>query len=140
MAASEAEIGFGVIVKKGNADGPPETFTDFGLELTAVDGIGVSRDAVDVTHHQSPNNYRERIPGLNDSKPVNMTLNLVPADIQDIVDEVEGAKANWQIAFPDSSTVTMSGFFTDFTVGSLTVDGKMEATATFTPSGQPVWA
>jgi hypothetical protein len=140
MTATAADIGYGTILKKGNADGPPETFTDFGLEITSVAAPGISRTAIDATHMQSPNSYKEMIYGMLTTKPFNLEFNWVPANTGDIKDAIEGDPGNWQILFPDNATVTFTGAFTDFDVAGLTPDGKMTGSATFTPTGQATWA
>lgn len=139
MTDTAAAIAFDCILKKGNG-GSPEAFTDYGLEVTSIDGVGFTRAAIDATHMQSANGYTEMIFGLKTNKPFTVGVNLIPSSIGAIQTLLEGAKGNWQVLFPDNSSVTFGAGITDFSVGSLTPDGKMTATIGFTPSGKPTWA
>lgn len=139
MAETEASIGYGIILKKGNGAGP-EVFTDFGLELTTVGVPGISRSTQDATHMQSPDGYTELIYGLKTAKPFTVQFNFIPANTQDVIDAIDGDKANWQLLFPDASTCTVAAAITDLDISGLTPDGKMAASATFTPSGKATWA
>jgi hypothetical protein len=44
---------------------------------------------------------------------------------------LEGAAGNWQMLFPDNSTVTFAAGITDFSVGAMTPEGKLSATIGF---------
>lgn len=138
MAATAAAIAYSTILKKGDG-GTPETFTDYGLEVTTIDGLGFSRSAIDATHLQSDNGYSEFIHGIKTAKPFTAECNLVPSTVDNIQTLLEGAKGNWQILFPDNSYVTFAAGITDCTIGGMTPDGKMTMTIGFTPSGKPTW-
>lgn len=139
MAESEADIGYGVALKKETAT--PGTYADFGLEITSTDAPTVSRATQDATHMASPSQATEVIFGLLTAKPFNVEFNWIPANTQDIMDEITGDPANWQMDFGDGTTVVIKCGFTDFTIGGLTPDGKRSGTATLTPkSGIPVWS
>lgn len=138
--ATDADIGSGIILKKGNADGPPETYTDFGLEITSIDAPGMTRDVIDATHMQSPNNHREKILGLMDTPAINFAFNWDPSATDDLVTAIGAGIANWQILFPDASTVTVPGGITAFSMSGLTPEGKMSGSGTFTPTGIATWA
>lgn len=140
MAATEASTGYGIILKAGNGGTPTETFADFGLEITSVGAPGVSRSKQEATHMQSPNGYAEFVYGIKTTKDVAVTFNWVPANTATIVAAIEGGKKNWQIVFPDNTTATVAAAITDLDISGLTPDGKMEATATFGPSGKANWA
>lgn len=137
--ASQASIAYNTILKKGDG-GSPETFTDYGLEVTGVNGIGFSRTAIDATHMQSANGYQEFIFGLKQNKPVTVEINYLPANTGAIQTLLEGAQGNWRVQFPDNSTVTFTAGIQDFALGNMTPDGKMSATVIFQPSGKPTWA
>src|SRR5690349_8568395 len=137
--ASAATIAYGAILKKGDG-ASPEVFTDYGLEVTGINGVGFSRDAVDATHMQSSNGYREYIGGLKTNKPVTVEINWLPAGVGAIQTLLEGAQGNWRIQFADNSSVTFTALITDYAIGNLTPDGKQSATLVFTASGKPTWA
>jgi len=138
---SSARIGYGTILKKGDG-GSPESFTDYGFEINSVDGVGFSREAIDATHMQSASGYREYVGGLKTQSPFTVEVNWVATGtgaIQTLV-EATSPLGNWQILFPDNSSVTFSAMITEFKLGGETPDGKQTATVSFTPSGAPTWA
>ena len=137
--ASAAAIGFNTILKKGDG-GSPEAFTDYGLEVLAVNGVGFTRTAIDATHMQSANGYQEFIFGLKQQKPFTVEVNWLASTVGAIQTLLEGAQGNWQILFPDNSNVTFTAGVQDLAIGSVTPDGKMTATLSFQPSGKPTWA
>jgi predicted secreted protein len=137
--ASAAIIAYNTILKKGDG-ATPEVFTDYGLEITALNGVGFSRTAIDATHMQSANGYAESVFGMKQQKPFTAEINWVPSAAGAIQTLLEGAQGNWQILFPDNSTVTFAAGINDYAVGALTPDGKLTATISFTPSGKPTWA
>lgn len=139
MADTAARVGYGCILKKGNG-GTPETFSDYGLEITSISGVGFTRSSIDATHMQSADGYTEMIHGIKTAKPFTVECNLIVSAVGAIQTILEGAKGNWQILFPDNSSVTFKAAVTDFDLGSETPDGKMTATMQFTPSGKPTWA
>ncbi len=137
MAASNAAIGFGTTLLKGNADGPPETFTSFGVEITAITPAGMSRNAIDVTHTTSPNNVREFLAGLIDSGEFTIEFNLVPAASDVVLTALQEASGSWQILFPNNIAWTYTAFCTGYTL-TTPLDDKMSGSATFKVSGLPV--
>jgi hypothetical protein len=44
-------------------------------------------------------------------------------------------KKNYRITFPDGTTGTVGAIATSYKIGELTVEGKMDFSATFQPSG-----
>jgi len=140
MAETEADIGYGVIAKKGDGGSPTETFADFGLEITDVSGVGATRSAQDASHMQSPDRYTEMVYGLKTSKPFTISFNWIPENTAAIVAVLEGDPGNWQLLFADGTTCTVKAGITDLDISGLTPDGKMAASAVFTPSGKAVWA
>jgi hypothetical protein len=133
-----AIIAYDTILKKETST--PGTYADYGWEITAINGVGFSRTAVGATHMQSANGYDEFIFGLKQQKPFTVEINLVPSGIGALQTIVEGAAGNWQMLFPDNSTVTFAAGITDFSVGAMTPEGKLSATIGFQPSGKPTWA
>jgi hypothetical protein len=141
MAATNAEAAFGVVLKKGGA-AIGDAYTDFGLELDDVTAPGFTREALDATHHQSPNGWGEIIlSAIKRQKPFSASFNWVAANTGAIKTAFEGDLAYWKIEFPDGSSVITKLGITDFSPGeSMTPDGKMTGSAEFTPGGEPTWA
>lgn len=138
MPVTAAGVGYSTILKKETST--PGTYTDYGFEITSLNGVGFSRSSQDATHMQSPDGYTEFVHGIKTAKPVSLEVNWLPSVTGALQTLLEGAKANWQILFPDNSTCTFNAQATDVEIGALTPDGKMTATLTLTPSGKPTWA
>lgn len=141
MAETEAEVAFGVVLKKGGAL-IGDTYTDFGLELTSVTPPGWTREDIDATHHQSPDGWAESIlSAVKKQTSVPIELNWVPSNTGTVKTAFEAtAKVFWKIEFPDGSSLITKAGISEFTPGAMTPDGKMTATATLSPSGEPTWA
>lgn len=141
MAATEASAAFGVVLKKGGA-AVTDAYTDYGLEIIDVGIPGWTREAIDVTHHASPNGWGEMImSGVQRLNPFSVTVNWIPEDTGDLKSEIEGAMCFWKIEFPDSGTtyVAFKAGVTGFEFDGAAPDGKLGATLTLTPSGEPTW-
>ena len=136
MAASNGLIGFGTTLLKGNADGPPETFTALGVEVTNLSAPNMSRNAVDVTHSASPSSTREFIAGLIDSGEFSVDINFIPATSDVVITAIQAARATWQILFPNDIAWTFEAFCTGYNP-TAPLDDKMTASVTFKISGLP---
>jgi hypothetical protein len=140
MAESEAEVAFGVILKKGGAL-IGDAYTDFGLELTSVTVPGWTREAIDVTHHQSPNGWGEiLLSAIKKQTAVSCEFNWTPANTGTIKTAFEADICFWSIEVAGEWSIKTKLGFTGFTPGAMTPDGKMSGTADLTPSGEPTWA
>lgn len=141
MSETQAEIAFGVILKKGGA-AIGDAYSDWGLEITNVTAPGFTRAAIDATHHQSPNGWGEVImSGIKTQKPFTIEFNLIAANVGDVKTELEVASMSyWQVLFPDGSSVKSKLGISDFSPGGAAPDGKLTGSIEFTPSGEPTWA
>lgn len=142
MAETAADAAFGVILKRGGAL-IGDAYTDWGLEITNVTAPGWTREAIDATHHQSPNGWGEIImSGVKRQKPFTVEFNWIASNTGSVKTafEVEDT-VYWSIEFPDGSSVKTKMGISDFSPGDgMTPDGKMTGSAEFTPSGEPTWA
>ncbi len=135
---TEANIGFTTMLH-----------TDYGsgfvimAEVTNLTPPAMARDSVDVTHMQSPNGWREKIPGLKDAGEIGLELNFVPggATFASLMAEMalDGPDAVLprRITFPDGSTFSCNGFLTG-NEPDTPIDDKMALAVTLTVSGEPV--
>jgi len=142
MAETQADVAFGVILKKGGAI-IGDAYTDFGLEITNITAPGWTREAMDASHHQSPNGWGEIImSGLKRQKPFTVEFNWIAENTGAVKTAFEAAALSfWKIEFPDGSSVITKMGVSDFSPGDgMTPDGKMTGSAEFTPSGEPTWA
>lgn len=144
--ATQAMIGHGtrVAILDSNAS-PPDYVTV--AEVTNVTPASLARDAIDVTHVQSPDKWREFIPGLRDAGEVTFEMNFIPKGdgFSQILasfnsDEVQTLRITFPDGTggsPDDATVwIISGFITAFEPDA-PVDDKMSASVTMKLSGKP---
>jgi predicted secreted protein len=139
--ASQAKIGHGALFRIEN-DNSPASFTTIG-EITSITMPSISRDAIDATHSESPNQWREFIAGLKDGGEVSAELNMVPGSAGTTLLMAQLTRSEptaCRIIFPAndyqwSFDAIMTGFESE-----APVDDKMTATVTFKITGQPVLA
>jgi len=139
MAQTKARIGYGVLFKI-ESDASPQAFITVG-EVLNVKPPSLSRDAVDATHTESPNGYREFIPGLKDGGEVSFDINFVPGATgittllaQLGLDTASACKISLPgtPAYDWSFDAILTGFEPD-----APIDDKMTASVTFKVTGQP---
>ena len=144
MAASTANAAFGTLFK----------FTTSGLTtvalVTSVNGFGISATSQDVTHMESPSNFREFIKTVLDGGTVDLSLTYDP-DLTihaNLLDATYGIRANntvgiaptnpymraCTIIMPDGIDFSFNAFVLSFTVDA-PVDGTLTARASFKVSG-----
>ncbi|MFB7031709.1 MULTISPECIES: phage tail tube protein [unclassified Streptomyces] len=111
--------------------------------VTDISGPSRSREAIEVTAHDSPNKYREFIKGLKDGGEVEITLNYDPAAATHKAldaDFEEDDLRDYQVVIlpgdSDEHTWEFSALITDLG-DEYPTEGQMERTATFKISGKP---
>lgn len=137
---TNARIGHGNLFALENQNSPA-TY-DTLAEVTNITPPGRSKDAVEATHTQSPNRYREFISGLKDGGECSIEMNFVPAGTDfDKIDEAfeSDELVNCRITFTDLSVWTFSAIVTGVEPEA-PVDDKMVVSVTFKISGQPTFA
>jgi len=117
----------------------------FGViaNVSDISGPSRSREAIEVTAHDSPNKYREFIKGLKDGGEVEITLNYDPGAATHAAldaDFEEDDLRDYQVVIlpgdADEHTWAFSGLITDLG-DEYPIDDKMERSATFKISGKP---
>lgn len=114
--------------------------------LTAINGIELSVDTIDVTTHQSANYYKEIIPGLIDPGEVSIEGQFDYTDVsgqQAMLADLNSRTARaGVITFPAStgSSWTFQGYITNLKIGDAPIDDKIPFSATIKPTGKPVFA
>lgn len=129
--------GFGTQLKRGDGGGP-EAFTALA-NVTNISGPGLTRETIDVTAHDSPDQWMEHLGGLKDGGEVSVDVNYDPADHDVLVDDFDDdAPRNYQLVFPDVSATTWSfgAILTGFEPEA-PYDDKLAASLTFKVSGKP---
>lgn len=127
-----SEIGYGAdFLREGTSVG----------ELAQIVPPKLSRDAKDVTHFNSPDGYKQYIPGLKDGGEVTFAITdghksaahqAVIADINS--DEI----VNYSIVFADGSTWAFTAFVTGIDP-DLPIDDKIATGVTMKITGKPVF-
>lgn len=133
--ADETDIGFGTLFKKKTG---PGTYTILA-EVVEFEPPETTVDAVEFTHMQSPDRWREYKPGLKDAGETTLTYNLIPgaADDAEIADSIgNNGVEEWQVEYPDGATLDVKGFFTSHQHAT-PMEDRMTGAATFKISGKP---
>ncbi|WP_441280506.1 phage tail tube protein [Tardiphaga sp. 862_B3_N1_1] len=133
---TEARIGYGTLFKVRTSTGP-DVFTTIG-EQTNVTPFGVAVDSVDASHEQSPNQWREFIPGLKDGGECAVELNYVPGGTAEAT--LMGMLATTQVCrvtFPNGAHVDFSAFITEMSAET-PIDDKMALSVTLKVTGEIV--
>ncbi|MBI9042925.1 MAG: hypothetical protein JEZ06_00480 [Anaerolineaceae bacterium] len=137
---------FGTILAYGDGE-TVEEFTKLG-QLKDLDGPDMQRGVIDVTHHQSPNGYVEKLPDLKDGGVVNFDIELDPALATH--DQTTGFMAkfeetgltNFRLVFPVAAVIgywgiAFAGFVKAFKPKA-GVKGSLQASVSIEVSGKPV--
>jgi len=134
--------GKGTLIKRGNGDGPPETFTTVP-GATDITGPEDSREIIDVTSQESAGDYNEKMSGTIDAGNCTFTVFWDPANAVHAAlyaDLTGGAARSYQLYFPDAGhkTCTFEGFVSSFKrTGN--VKGMLTADVVLTITGAPSW-
>lgn len=107
-------------------------------ELTEIGLLDVSVEDLDVTSHDSPNQWREFLGGLKDGGTISGTVRFDPADHGAILDAV-GDNHDIRITLPpdaDSAEVTFPGYVNGLT-GTAPHDNALEAEVSIKVAGEP---
>lgn len=137
---TEADIGYGTLFSTGDG-ASPEVFTTLA-EVTKITPPNMSRDAVEATHMQSPNAWREFIAGLKNGGDVSLELNFVPdgaasaALMAELALSGSAASKNRKITFTDATVFEFAGILTAFEPDA-PIDDRMVAAVTFKVNGEP---
>lgn len=143
---TEAIFAHGTLLQRGDGGTPTENFTTVA-EVTNISGPGLSRDAVDVTSHDSPNKYREFIAGLKDAGEITFDINFIPTNATHSVasgvlkDFQDGTRRNYKLVFPDAGNTEwicpciVTGF-----EPSEPIDDRLTASVTLKVAGSPTLA
>lgn len=117
-------------------------------EVNDITPPSLGRDEIEVTHHQSPNRWREFIKGLKDAGEFSMSINYIPTNsthnastglLADFANDT--TVDTWTLVFPDTALTTWSfpGFMKGF-APKAPIDDKLSADVTMKVTGQPTLA
>jgi len=140
MSASSAFSGYGTAFQLGDGGGTP-TYTTVA-EVITIGGPDFKRPAIDVTHMQSDDGFREFIAGRPMGDTITLDLNWTAGTTQtDLLDNVhQQTLANtirpYRIVFPDQTQSTTVTFANGGTTATATSHGLNTAhPVRFTTSG-----
>lgn len=114
-------------------------------EITSIDGVELSADALEFTSHDSTDRYREFEQGLRDAGEFSVTCIAVPGNAGQAAipthfnTDAAGGRNYMEVAFPDGSGFNLYAVCTAWKPSDAPVDGPMEMTASFKPSGEPIY-
>jgi hypothetical protein len=134
MSATEAEIGYGVLLKMLTSTGP-DVFTTLGRQRDVLPPDGFSVDLVDATHNESTDVTEEVIPGIIRTKSITIEIEYKPLNAA--VQLIQAAKRvlkTFRSVWPDGRYIQWQGYIEDFEPEAPTED-KQIATLTIKRSG-----
>lgn len=141
---SEGMAAYGTLLKIGDGY-TPEVFTAIA-EVNKIGGPGLSLEPIDITHHESPNAWKEKVGGLLDGGEVSMDVNFLPTEFTQAGDSagsllyamINRLVTNFQLVWPDSGATTWEfpALVTKFEPDA-PADGKLGAAITLEISGEP---
>lgn len=142
MADSVAVHAHGTLLKRGDG-ASPEVFATIA-EVMNISGPGTQADAIEVTHQESIESFREYIGGMKDGGEISFELNFLPANATQgtagLFGRV-GEKDNYQLLLPTSPAykLTMAAIVTAYEVNADMAE-QLKASITLKVSGKPVLA
>ena len=101
---TQAKNAQGTLLQRGDG-ATPEVFTTIA-EINNIEGPELEAEEIEVTNHDSPDGYKEFIPGLKDGGSISIEGNFVATDDthqQLIADFESGEVNNYRILLPDST-------------------------------------
>jgi hypothetical protein len=105
--------GLGTLLKRGNGDGPPETFTTIP-KIRMLKGPSQSIAMLPTTALDTTGGYETQIPGLKKGGTVTIELDFMPDDTthQKVLgDFVNKTRRNYELHWPDGVTIwTFAGY------------------------------
>jgi predicted secreted protein len=149
MADSNAHIGFGAQLQKGDGASPENFIAILGIK--SITGPTIKRGAIDVTDMNSPGGFKEYIGGLADGGTVAFTANWLPRDHTQ--NQADGgfmaefdksscdSRSNWRITLPECAGDSegyfeFAGIVTDQSM-TIPLDNVMDFSGTIQVSGRP---
>jgi predicted secreted protein len=111
---SQAIFAKGSQLKAGNGAIPTEVFTTIP-EIRTISGPSMSAEQIDVTSHDTPGGFRDKIQGLKDWGVLTCEMLWVPDNAQHLQlfnDYVAGTVRHYKLTVPDAdqTTLNFSGF------------------------------
>lgn len=138
---TNAIIGHGLVYAIEDSPAGTGTFTNVA-EVIDLTPPNTMTDDVDATHFESPNKFREYIPGLIEPGDCSFRINWIPNDTTGarlMALRTSGEVLQHQVTWPNGVTWTFSAYVKGFEPDT-PIDGRMTATVTCKVSGSVVEA
>ena len=119
--------------------------SDLIPELDNIEMTGSRGEKIDITNHDSADDYREYVLGLLDGGTINISGNFLPANAYQsamlFTDHYARSSKTWVITYPDtgSATITGTGVLESWSIQA-PVAGKLSFSAVIGISGKPTFA
>lgn len=137
MPVTEAQIGMGATFSVGDGmDGGSVTYAKVG-EVTSITSPAITRETVDASHLESPDDFREYIAGLLDTDPATIGFNYKPDAADPLYAAMMQGKGDFRITYPNGVKLDFSGIAQSFKPGDPSTS-TMVGEFTVKPSGKPV--
>jgi predicted secreted protein len=138
--SATAQKAIGTLIKRGNQDGPPETFTAIGRAHN-FQGPNLTTTEIDVTGLDNTTGYKDILMALKDAGQITMEIFFDPGDSGHrgvLHDYDHQTLRNWDLIFPDPGATTWSAacYVKDF-VPKGDTNGALTAQVTLRVSGAP---
>lgn len=131
MAETTADIGHGL--KAGFKNGATYAYL---LEVRSATPPAWSRESVEATHFESPDQYKEFIAGLKETGSAKLSMAWKPAANDTILVEFNKKKTELRILMPSGTVaLDMKGFVENYEPGEMTPGGDLTANITFKVTG-----
>jgi hypothetical protein len=137
---SNAKSATGVLIQRGNADGPPETFTTVG-EIRSVTPPGWSRNKIETTTHNE--GAESNVLGILRQRDAGFRINYVaddPTHEQILDDILNNTRSTWRVLLPSGVSYTGPGYVQRFELVDMPTDAAQEAECNITWAGPVVMA
>jgi hypothetical protein len=132
MAASTAYTAFGTILEWSTTTSGVYAAI---IELTSISGPSITAPVHDVSNHDSPNGWAERIPsGRKDAGQLSIEGNFVTGN-SDELQTLLGVKRWWQVRTPNNLGFKCEGILSGNTIEA-PFDGKLSFSGTIDLSGE----
>lgn len=133
MAAADAEIGYGLVIKMLTSTGP-DVWTTLG-QMKDITPSGFSVDMVDASHNESPDATEEVIPGFVRTGETSFTIHYDPVSATyAILEAAKRIKKSFREVWPDGRYVQYDGYLINVEPDAPTED-KAVAAVTLKRSG-----
>jgi hypothetical protein len=140
MPVTSAAIGMKATFSIGDGvDGGSTTYTKVGFEVTSITSPGITREAIDATHLESPDDFREFIAGLMDTDPATIAFNYNPSATDTLYAAMIAGKGDFRITYPNGVKLDFSGIPQSWKPGDPSTT-TMAGEFTVKPSGKPTLA